>query len=67
MFGKLLCALTQKHKWESSTDDIPEGVVFRRIDCLRCGYSVDGVKCREVKRILIAKGGHFAAVAARLP
>lgn len=66
--GKLICTVTGHHKWDRSMEDVPESTAFLRIDCVRCGYSIDGVKARQIKRQLLAsRSPRLRSVAGRLP
>jgi hypothetical protein len=48
-----------KHKWDTDVEAIPETAVFRRVDCVRCGFSVDGVRLRNVVRTLPSMRGRL--------
>jgi hypothetical protein len=47
--SRLLCVITRRHKW---SDDVSPTADFQRIDCLRCGESLDGAKVRDILRVL---------------
>lgn len=48
-WGRFLCWLTNHHKWDKKLDDIPASSIFHRIDCQRCGESVDGAAARRLR------------------
>lgn len=49
----VICALTGRHKWDREVDPSP-GIIFQRIDCVRCGLAIDGAKVRAIKAALPA-------------
>lgn len=42
MKGAWLCALSGRHKWDQDIESINERSLFHRVDCVRCGHSIDG-------------------------
>jgi hypothetical protein len=59
LLGRRLFTITglRKHKWNTDVDAIPDTTVFQRVDCVRCGFSVDGVALKRVRQAL--KGSFF--------
>jgi hypothetical protein len=49
--GAILCRLLGRHRWSAP---VSETAIFQRIDCERCGYSIDGAKVRSLKASLPA-------------
>lgn len=38
-----------KHKWDTDIEQIdPKTTLFKRVDCTRCGYAIDGAKLRRM-------------------
>jgi hypothetical protein len=49
LFGRRLFTIGGlKHKWDTDVEAIPDTTVFQRVDCVRCGYAIDGVKLKLV-------------------
>ena len=49
LFGRRLFTITGgKHKWDTDVEAIPDTTLFRRVDCVRCGFAIDGVALKRV-------------------
>jgi hypothetical protein len=49
LFGRRLFTISGgKHKWDTDVEAIPDTMFFQRVDCVRCGYAIDGVALKRV-------------------
>jgi hypothetical protein len=49
LFGRRLFTITGgKHEWDTDVEAIPDTTVFQRVDCVRCGFAIDGVALKRV-------------------
>lgn len=49
LFGRRLFTLAGgRHEWDTDVMAIPDTCVFCRVDCVRCGFAVDGVALKKV-------------------
>lgn len=53
LFGRRLFTVGGlRHQWDTDVMAIPDGTAFRRVNCVRCGFAVDGVRLRRAAKAL---------------